>query len=188
MRICVYCSSSSEVAECYKLAARDLGKLMAEHRHELIYGAGNIGLMGELAGAAKAAGGRVVGVIPRRLAEYGLAYKLADETVVTDTMAERKAEMERRAEAFIGLPGGIGTLEEVLQVLTLKQLRYLAKPVVLLNTAGFYDLLLQHMQRLVDESFMRSEFLALYGVATDPAKALRMIEEYREPELPQKWF
>ncbi|MHB1357099.1 MAG: LOG family protein [Anaerolineae bacterium] len=188
MRVCVYCSSSSDVAECYKEAARELGGLIAAHHHELIYGAGNIGLMGELAGAVKAGGGRVVGVIPRRLAEYGLGYDLADEMIITETMAERKSEMERRAEAFIGLPGGIGTLEELLQVLTLKQLRYLSAPVVILNTAGFFDHLLTHMQRLVDEAFMRVEFLNLYHVSTAPADALAFIETYREPDLPQKWF
>lgn len=188
MKICVYCSSSSEVATCYKQAARDLGSLLALHQHELVYGAGNIGLMGELAEAVKAGGGRITGVIPRKLADYGLAYSLADETIITETMAERKAVMESRADAFIGLPGGIGTMEEVLQVLTLKQLRYLVKPVVLLNTAGFYDLLLQHLQRLVDESFMRSEFLRLYRVAENASQALSLIESYRESELPRKWF
>ncbi|MCE5258670.1 MAG: TIGR00730 family Rossman fold protein [Chloroflexi bacterium] len=187
MKICVYCSSSSVVAEQYKSAARELGKLLGQNKHELIYGAGNIGLMGELASATKAEGGRVVGVIPRRLAEYGLAYALADETIVTETMAERKQEMEARADAFIGLPGGIGTLEEVMQVMTLKQLRYMAKPLVLLNTAGFYDLLLAHLQRLVDESFMNGEFLQLYQVAHDAEEALRMIQEYRASELPLKW-
>lgn len=188
MKIAVYCSSSSAVAPVYKECARELGRLLGERGHELIYGAGNIGLMGEIACATKDAGGRVVGVIPRRLANYGLAYALADETIITETMAERKAEMELRADGFIGLPGGIGTLEELLQVLTLKQLRYLAKPIVLLNTAGFYDLLLQHLQRLVDESFMRSEFLSLYQVAQGAAEALDLIEAYREPELPAKWF
>ncbi|MHB9034613.1 MAG: LOG family protein [Anaerolineae bacterium] len=188
MRICVYCSSSSEVAECYKQAARDLGRLLGGGGHELIYGAGNIGLMGELAGAAKAAGGRVVGIIPRRLADYGLAYNLADEIVVTETMAERKQAMESRAEAFIGLPGGIGTLEELLQVMTLKQLQYLAKPIILINTCGFYDLILAHLHKLVDEAFMRSEFLQLIHVAGNASEALEIIERYREPELPRKWF
>jgi uncharacterized protein (TIGR00730 family) len=188
MRLCVYCSSSSEVAACYKETARELGRLIAEHHHELIYGAGNVGLMGELANAVKAGGGRVVGVIPRRLVEYGLGYDLADEMIVTETMAERKSEMERRSEAFIGLPGGIGTLEELLQVLTLKQLRYLDSPVVFLNTAGFYDHLLMHMQRLVDEAFMRVEFLNLYHVSSDVEEALGFIEAYRKPDLPQKWF
>jgi uncharacterized protein (TIGR00730 family) len=188
MRLCVYCSSSSSVAECYKEAARELGRLIAAHHHELIYGAGNIGLMGELASAVNAGGGRVVGVIPRRLAEYGLGYDLADEMIVTETMAERKSMMESRAEAFVGLPGGIGTLEELLQVLTLKQLRYLSAPVVILNTAGFYDHLLIHMQRLVDEAFMCGEFLNLYHVSMNPAEAIAFIETYREPDLPQKWF
>lgn len=188
MRVCVYCSSSSDVAECYKEAARELGGLIATHHHELIYGAGNIGLMGELAAAVKAGGGRVVGVIPRRLADYGLGYDLADEMIITETMAERKSEMERRAEAFICLPGGIGTLEELLQVLTLKQLRYLSAPVVILNSAGFFDHLLIHMQRLVDEAFMRVEFLNLYHISVYPADALAFIETYQEPDLPQKWF
>lgn len=188
MRICVYCSSSSAVAEEYKHTARELGELLGHNHHELVYGAGNVGLMGELASAAKEAGARITGVIPRRLADYGLAYALADEIIVTETMAERKQQMESRAEAFIALPGGIGTLEEVLEVMTLKQLGYMTKPLVLLNTAGFYDLLLAHLQHLVDESFMHAEFLQLYSLAHNAEEALQFISGYQAPDLPSKWF
>ncbi|NLV73651.1 MAG: TIGR00730 family Rossman fold protein [Chloroflexi bacterium] len=188
MRVCVYCSSSSAVPAVYLETASQVGTLLANRGHELVFGAGNVGLMGAVADAMHAAGGRMVGVIPRRLYERKLAHSDIDELIVTETMAERKAEMERRAEAFLVLPGGIGTLEELVQVMTLRQLAYLEQPIVMLNTAGFYSLLLEHLQRLVDEAFMRAEFLDLCVVADMPAEAIELIEHPRELVMPEKWF
>ncbi|NLG51002.1 MAG: TIGR00730 family Rossman fold protein [Chloroflexi bacterium] len=187
MRICVYCSSSSRVDEAYFEIARELGQMLAAGGHTLIYGGANIGLMGTLASAVKEAGGQVVGVIPCALRDYGLVYEGSDEIIVTETMAERKAIMERRAEAFIALPGGFGTLEELLEVLTLRQLRYLDYPIVVLNANGFYDVLLAHFERLYDEQFANPGFRQLYYVALDAADAMRYLETAESAPLPSKW-
>jgi len=188
LSICVYCSSSSAVDGVYRDATRELGRLIAVRGHTLVYGGGTPGLMGDLARAVKAGGGRVLGVIPRRLAEFGLGYAEADHLLVTETMGERKALMIEHAEAYVALPGGFGTLEEILEVITLKQLEYLRGPIVLLNTGGFYEPLLAHFERLYEERFARPEYRALYHVAAEPADALDYIEGYADTALPRKWM
>jgi uncharacterized protein (TIGR00730 family) len=187
VRICVYCGSSTELDKVYACAARHLGRLIGERGHSLVFGGGNIGLMGALAAAVKGAGGRVTGVIPRKLAGYGLASEYIDELIVTETMAERKETMESRSDAFIALPGGFGTLEELLQVITLKQLGYVRGPIVLLNVASFYDGLLSYFAELYARRFVRGESRSLYEVTADAAAALDYVEGYREAELPLKW-
>jgi len=179
MRICVYCSSSA-VDQIYRSAAREMGRLIAVRGHSLVYGGGNIGLMGELARAVTAAGGRVLGVIPRSMKEMGLAYEQVDELVVTETMAERKACMERNADAFVALPGGLGTLEELAQVITLKQLNYVSGAIVLLNVAGFWDHLLSHFERIYRRGFARPGCRYLYHVITTPREALDYVERYHD--------
>jgi len=188
LRICVYCSSSSAVDEVYAQAARELGRLIGMRGHALVYGGCDLGLMGELGRAVKDVGGQVVGIIPRRLEEYGLAFEGADEMIVVESMAERKTLMEKKAEAFIALPGGFGTLDELVQVMTLKQLGYLQGAIVLLNVAGFYDHLLAHFERLYQQHFAKAEFRQLYRVVAHPAEALEYIESYTGIELPRKWF
>ena len=188
MRICVYCSSSSAVGEGFNQAARELGRLMAARGHVLVYGGGNVGLMGEIARAVKSSGGYVLGIIPRRFVEFELAFEEADELIVTESMAERKALMEDHAEAFIALPGGFGTLEELSQVITLKQLDYVHGPIVLLNTEGFYHHLLAHFEELFRLHFAKPQYRQLYYVADRPGEAIDHIEQYGAPLLPQKWF
>lgn len=187
MRICVYCGSSTELDGVYVRAARELGRLIGERGHSLVYGAGNIGLMGEVATSVKGAGGHVTGIIPQRLVSYGLASDCIDELIVTETMAERKALMESKGEAFVALPGGFGTLEELLQALTLKQLQYLRGPIVLLSVEGFYDGLLAYFEQLFAQRFAKAEFRKLYAVVSSAAQALDYIESYREADLPLKW-
>ncbi len=188
MRICVYCSSSSAVDQVYHDAAREFGGLLATRGHSLIYGGGRVGLMGELARAVKKEGGHIVGVIPRRLEEFDLAYQEADEIIVTESMAERKHVMEQHAQAYVVLPGGFGTLEEMAQALTLKQLKYIRGAMVLLNVSGFYDPLLAYFEQLYAKSFARPIHRQLYHVADTPAAALDHIENYRHSPLPEKWF
>ncbi|MCD6519677.1 MAG: TIGR00730 family Rossman fold protein [Anaerolineae bacterium] len=188
LHICVFCSSSSVVAPIYFHVARQLGELIATKGHTLVYGGANVGLMLELAQAVKNKGGKVVGVIPRRLAEYGLAFKQADEMIVTESLAERKAIMEKRADAFIALPGGFGTLEEVTQVITLKQLQYIHGAIVLLNIEGFYRHLLAHFEFLYHERFAKPIYRQLYYVASTPQEAMEHIEHYDPATLPTKWF
>lgn len=188
MRICVYCSSSSRAAEAYVRAARSLGRELAIRGHELVYGGGNIGLMGVVAHSAAEHGGRITGIIPTRLAAYDIVYSEADELIVTQTMSERKQLMIERAEAFIALPGGFGTLEELAEVITLKQLGYLDKALLLLNVEGFFDPLLAFFDTMFELEFAKPEYRALYKLAEQPAEALEIIEGYAAGQLPTKWF
>ncbi len=186
--LCVYAASSNAVAPEFFAAATSLGRLIGERRLTLVYGGGKVGLMGAVARAVHAHGGRVVAVIPHYLKTKELLYETADEIVVTDGLRDRKAIMEERAGGFVALPGGFGTLEETLEVITLKQLRRHAKPVVLLNTAEFFRPLLALFDQLFLQRFARPESARLYHVATDPAAALTYLETYQAEALPGKWL
>jgi hypothetical protein len=188
MRICVFSSSSAAVDAVYHEAARALGTLLAQRGHTLVYGGCHVGTMGELARATSAAGGEVVGILPRALMERGLGYLEADSLIVAETMAERKALMEQQAEGIIALAGGFGTLDELAQALTLKQLGQWRGGIVLLNTAGFYDRLLAHFEWLYAQRFARVELRASYQVAAQPEAALAYLEQYHEMALPGKWL
>jgi uncharacterized protein (TIGR00730 family) len=183
--ICVYCSSSEGVSTDYVQATEELGRSIAQRGYTLIFGGGEIGLMGALARAATAGGGRVVGVIPEKLAQ--LAYEKADEMIITKDLRERKAVMADRADAFIALPGGFGTLEELLEMLTLKQLSFHNKPLVLINTNGFYDPLITLFEQIYARGFTKAVYRSLYHVALDPGDALDYIDSYHPIELPKKW-
>ncbi len=188
MRICVYCASSSAAPRIYVEAARALGGALADRGHELVYGAGNIGLMGVLSRAARAGGARVTGVIPAFMNLKGLADPELSEIVVTDEMRSRKRAMEELADAFIACPGGLGTLEEILEILTLKQLGRLDKPCVILNTAGFYSHLIAQIDYAIDQRFIKSGYRQLFHVTDSPQEALDHIESYTEFESQDKWF
>lgn len=152
--LCVYCSSSSGLDPKYYAAGEELGGGLVAHGWDgLIYGGGNAGLMGVVARSVQAAGGRVVGVIPDFMQERELAFTAADELVVVTTMRERRRLMEERAEAFVTLPGGIGTLEELVEILVSRYLNRHAKPLVLVNQDGFYDDLLRFFGRMTRENF-----------------------------------
>lgn len=186
--ICVYASSSDAAGAVYFDAARELGTLLARRGCTLIFGAGCIGLMGEMARAVHAAGGHVVGVIPEKLVLKNVAYDASDEFIVTADMRRRKAIMEARADAFVAMPGGIGTLEEVLEVLVLKQLRYHAKPVVFLNTNGFFGPLLAMLDKQVNEHFAKASMRALFHVVSTPHEIFDYLDAYQPPESDEKWF
>ena len=174
--ICVFCASSSGLPEVHRRAARELGAELARRGHRLVYGGGNVGLMGELARSVHEHGGTVFGAIPRTLVDRELAYEPADELVVTDTLRERKAEMDAHADAFLALPGGFGTLEELLEVITLRQLRLHDRPVVLLNVAGYYDPFLAMVGSMVKQGFAPEGEGALFRVARTPAEAVDLAE------------
>lgn len=159
MNICVYCASSDTVADVYMAAAHDLGSAMAQCGWTLIYGGGSVGLMGAVARAVHAGGGTVIGIIPQALLDREVGYLDADELIVTTTLRERKRMMDERADAFVVLPGGFGTLEEVLEIITLRQLRYHDKPIIIVNVEGYFDLLLAQFQRIVDHGFAAKHFL-----------------------------
>jgi uncharacterized protein (TIGR00730 family) len=174
--ICVYCSSSNAIADTYPPVAEALGRALARRGHELVYGGGAVGLMGVLAHAAHEEGGTVTGVIPSKLQDReGIAYD-ADELVVTDTMRERKGIMFRRSDAFVVLPGGYGTLEEFMEVLTLKQLGYHDHPIAILNVDGFFDTLLDFFEELRDGRFAREAITDLVHVVSTAEEALDRLE------------
>jgi len=176
--VCVFCASSNHIGEHYLDAARNLGRLMADSGYSLVYGGGNNGLMGVLSAEMKAHGGKVTGVIPQRLNDLGFAFEGADEMIVTDGMRKRKAIMEERADGFIGLPGGFGTLEELLEIVTLRQLGMLDKPIVFLNVAGFFDGLFSQFEKGFEERFVGETNRSLYYVTGSPEDALRHIAAF----------
>ena len=188
MRICVYCSSSEAVDGAFLAAARSIGQEIGLRGHELVYGGASVGLMGEVARAAKGAGAQVTGIIPKRFAERDLVFRDADKTIITDTMAERKALLIERADAFIELPGGFGTLEELSELLTCMQLGDVQAALVLLNTRGFYEPLIALFEQFYALSFARTAYRALYHLVPHAREALAYIEAFRAVPLPDKWF
>ncbi|QBM28842.1 MULTISPECIES: TIGR00730 family Rossman fold protein [Hydrogenophaga] len=165
--LCVYCGSRPGANPAYAQVARSVGEWIGRHGGQLVYGGGHNGLMGLLADATLAAGGRVVGIIPKALVEREWAHKGCSELHVVDTMHERKRMMAERADAFLALPGGIGTFEEFFEVWTWRQLGYHDKPVGLLNVDGYYDGLLGFMQTGVDQQFMGPWQMELIRVGSD---------------------
>lgn len=188
MRLTIYTSSSDAVDERFRVATREVAQRIGERGDELVYGGTAVGLMGVLARGVRAAGAHVTGVLPRLMADRGLADEGCDELVVTDGMAGRKQIMIERAEAFVALPGGFGTLEELFEVLTLKQLGYHAKPIVLLDVDGFFAPLLTVFDHLYDQRFARLEYAGLYHVAPDATSLFRHLDDYEPADLPAKWF
>lgn len=186
--ICVYSSSSCAIDEKYFRAAAELGREMGKRKYELIFGAGTVGLMGATAKALHEEGGRVVGVIPEALNIKGIVYDTCDEIFVTKGLRERKAIMDERADAFIALPGGFGTLEELLEIITLKQLGYHDKPIVVLNVGGFYDDLVELFEKIIREKFAKPQSRNLYYVTGDVYDALNYIESYQGYTREDKWF
>jgi uncharacterized protein (TIGR00730 family) len=186
-RVCVFCGSSSGANPVYLDAARELGTLLAERALGLVYGGGNLGLMGALADAALADGGEVIGVIPESLVLCELAHRGCTKLRVVSSMHERKAIMADLADAFIALPGGFGTLDEFCEVLTWAQLGFHRKPCGLLNVAGFWDPFLAQLKHAVTEGFVRNAHLELISVETQPARLLLRLKEMK-PTPPDKWI
>jgi cytokinin riboside 5'-monophosphate phosphoribohydrolase len=184
--VCVFCASSDHVPETYSEAARDLGREMAARGIRLVYGGGNNGLMGVLAEEMHRLGGTITGVIPLALKDMGYAFDRADEIVVTDGLRERKAIMEERADGFIGLPGGFGTIEEMLEIITLRQLGLHGKPIVFLDIGGFFGNLLAQFERGYREQFIPEECRALYSVTDSVTEALDAIEREAGDEIRRK--
>jgi hypothetical protein len=164
--VVVYCASSNQVRELFFEQARLLGKTMAEHKITVRYGGGNSGLMGELANSCNTHGGSVVGVIPRFMIDNGWNMDVKDlkELVITETMHERKKALMENVDAAIALPGGVGTLEELLEVICWKKLGLFTKPIIIVNADGFYNDLLRMFEKTVDENFMTKECSKLWTV------------------------
>jgi len=182
-RLCVYCGSSAGSAPAYREAARELGRLLAAKGIELIYGGGRVGLMGFVADAALAGGGRVVGIIPDFLRSREVGHSSVSELIVVASMHERKQRMFERADAFAVLPGGIGTLEEALECVTWKQLGLHDKPIVVIATDGYWRPLFELFDHIVAAGFAGPETRALVAVVRTPQAALDALEAAPEPRL-----
>ena len=173
--VCVYSASSTKIDEVYFNAARQLGQLLAKRRIRLINGAGSIGLMRSVADAVLENGGEVTGVIPKFMVEQGWHHTGLSKLVEVESMHERKQLMADLSDAVIALPGGCGTLEELLEIITWKQLGLYLNPIVILNTNGFFDPLLDMLTRAIDENFMRRQHGEIWHVATTPEEAVELI-------------
>lgn len=175
--VCVFAGSTADVRPAYVEAARRLGERLAREGYALVYGGARVGLMGVVAEAVRAAGGRVIGVIPRVLVDREIAYDEADELIVTRDLRERKATMEERALAFVALPGGFGTLEEICEMLTLRHLDLHRKPIVLFNVGGFYEPLRELFEHIFREGFARPDRRALYRFAAEVDEVIAALRE-----------
>ena len=182
-RLCVFCGSSHGSNPLYRDAALELGRHLASERIGLVFGGGSVGLMGVVADAVLAAGGDVIGVIPHALAERELAHGGVSDMRVVPDMHARKALMAQLSDAFIALPGGLGTFEELFEVATWSQLGIHRKPVGVLNVAGYYDPLVQMLDRAVGEGFVSAENRRLMVVAQTPTGLLEKMQVRRPPRL-----
>ncbi|NLI72023.1 MAG: TIGR00730 family Rossman fold protein [Bacteroidales bacterium] len=174
-KVCVYCASSSKVNFQYVKTAEKLGEILAENNLELVYGAGSVGLMGVLADSALKKGGRVTGVIPRFMVEMEWQHDGLTELILTETMHERKLEMAKLADAVVALPGGFGTMEELLEIITWKQLGIHSLPIVIVNVNGYYNHLLAQFSQAADELFVRPKHLDMWRVVNDVDNVLEAL-------------
>jgi uncharacterized protein (TIGR00730 family) len=187
-RVCVFCGSSPGAREDYASGTRALAGELAQRKIGLVYGGGSVGLMGVLADTALARGVEVIGVIPRPLASREVAHTGLTEMRVVASMHERKATMASLVDGFIALPGGLGTFEETLEILTWSQLGIHHKPVGLLNLAGYYDGLLKMLAHAAREGFIQREYLALLLFADTPRELLDRFETWKPPAVSRAWL
>ncbi|HEV7239514.1 MAG TPA: TIGR00730 family Rossman fold protein [Thermoanaerobaculia bacterium] len=186
-RICVFCGSNAGSDPIYVEAARDLGRLFAREGVALVYGGGSVGLMGEVADSVLASGGEAIGVIPHALWAREVGHRGLTDIRIVDTMHERKAMMADLADAFIALPGGLGTLEEIFEIWTWAQLGLHEKPVGFLDVNGFYAPLMQFLDRAVRERFLREEHRAIAVIERDAAALLKKFDQWQPPRV-DKWI
>lgn len=186
-RVCVFCGSSPGASSLYADVARQLGALLARRGLGLVYGGGNVGLMGILADAVLKGGGHVTGVIPQSLVDLEVAHAGLTDLRIVGSMHERKALMADLADGFIALPGGIGTLEEFCEILTWAQLGLHEKPCGLINVAGYFDHLMAFLDHSVSERFFRAEHRSMVLLDDDAERLLDRFETYRPPHL-EKWI
>jgi len=188
MNICVFCSSSNAINDIYFNEAKKLGELIAKGGHTLINGGANVGLMEAITVAACKAGSKTIGIIPEQMIGRSLASDNSHEVIVTPDMMTRKEKMREMSDAFIALPGGFGTLEEILEVMTLRQLSYHTKPIVFINTNNFFDHLFKQFELSYVQQFAKEVYRKLYFEAKDSSEAFDHILNYKEVVLDTKWF
>ncbi len=185
--VCIFAASSMRLDESYHTDAHRLGQLLGEAGWRLVFGGGEHGLMGAVAKGVHDAGGHVLGIIPEKLDLAHVTYAKADEWIVTKDLRDRKSLMEERSDAFVVLPGGFGTLEELMETITMKQLDFHRRPIVILNTNGYYNALFAFFDHMVDQAFVKKEHLKLVKVVSTPEGAIAGISEYNDPEAVSKY-
>ncbi|MBT3382259.1 MAG: TIGR00730 family Rossman fold protein [Prolixibacteraceae bacterium] len=188
MNICVFSSSSNAIPDVYFQEARFLGQLIGKGNHTLVNGGANVGLMEAVTIATRNAGSKTIGIIPEKMIGRSLASENAHEVLITKDMQERKARMREISDVFIALPGGFGTLEEILEVMTLRQLSYHTKPVIFINTNNFFKYLLKQFEVTYNEMFAKEIYRDLYFVAENSEDAIKYLNDYVPIELDTKWF
>lgn len=185
--VCVFCASSANIDTRYLQAARDLGALLAREGWRCVNGGGAVGLMGAVTDGALDAGGEVTGVIPKFMVDNGWCYDRLEDVIITADMHQRKHMMSDMADAVIALPGGVGTLEELLETLTWRQLGLVKVPVIILNTLGYYDALLGMLRHAIDEGFMKTSHAQLWQVAATPQEAIDLLANSATVEFESKY-
>ena len=186
--ICVFASSSNHIEESFYNSARELGLLIGKSGYNIVYGGSNLGLMFACAGAVKENGGKIIGIMPERLANLGCANpENCDEFILTPGMRERKAKLDELSDAIIAIPGGFGTLEELSELIVQKQLGYNNKPIVLLNINGFYDKLLEFFEEIIEKRFANEKSRQLYFIAKTPIEAINYIKNYTPENIGSKF-
>lgn len=185
-RICVYCGSNTGVRSVYAEAARALGGVLVRHEIELVYGGADKGTMGVLADAVLEQGGKVHGVIPKMLVDKEIAHQGLTELHVVASMHARKTMMAALSDGFVAMPGGFGTLEEIIEIITWGQLRFHDKPCGLLNVDGYFDHLLRYFDHASEQGFLRAENRDMLLVETDPVALVQRFERYTAPQV-DKW-
>lgn len=186
MKVAVFCASADKINDIYKEEARKLGQTIGQMKWHLVYGGTNIGLMRVVADATLNGGGDITGIIPECIRKRGVAAK-AGELIVAPDMKERKHLLREESDAFIALPGGWGTLEEITEVITLKQLKQHDKPIVFLNTAGYYDRFLDFISEAGEEGFISGNYDQIYFVTDSVEKAIEYIRTYQKQEIREKY-
>ena len=188
MKICVFMSSSDAVAQHYVDVALELGRAIGENGHTLVFGGNNTGLMGRLADAVKDAGGTVIGVVPQKLDDLGRSYTRCDKLIISKDLRDRKGIMDEHAEAFVAIPGGLGTLEEIIEVLNLKYLRYHQKPVIFLNHRGFYDPIFTAFETFYEQRFTKKAVEKLYPSLPTVEAIFPYLKNYVPIQVEEKWY
>ncbi len=186
-RICVYCSSSSDLSEKFYIFSKELGEKIADNGYNMVYGGTTVGMMGVIAGNAQKNGADVIGVIPERIASFGLKNLELSDIVITKDMRERKATMEKYADIFVAAPGGFGTFEEIFEIIVAKQLGYHNKPVIFINFDGYYNNMLKMFDTIYTNKFAKEAMKELYYIADNIDDMFKYIENYSPKEFIMKY-
>ena len=185
--MCIYCSSSNNLPEKFYIVSREIGEKLAKNGFNMVYGGTTVGMMGVIADNALKNGAEVIGVIPERIASFGLKHPELAQVVLTKDMRERKATMEKLSDIFVAMPGGFGTFEEVFEILVAKQLGYHDKPVIFVNFDGYYDNMIKMFDTLYENKFAKEEMKDLYYIATNVDEVFEYVKTYQPKEFIHKW-